>query len=91
LQPGGVASPPFSVSNQQDDLGDMPLPSGFVQLPIFNHNEVSMLDDLDYKGCHYINTVDGYRFTHEETYSSVEYLKDDLRAPISAAFGLNKT
>ena len=49
-----------------------------------------MLDDLGLEGCQYVHKVDSYRFPNEDTYSSVEYLKDDLRAPISAAFGLNQ-
>ena len=34
--------------------------------------------------------MDGYRFPAESTYYSVEWLKDDLREPISAAFNLTE-
>ena len=54
---GGVASPPFQVRDQRviiEKLGDYALPDGFVQMPIFNHLEVSMADDLDMNGCQYV-------------------------------------
>ena len=81
LQPKGLAAPPFEIRNK--DLGsETPLPDGFVQMPIFNHLEGSMADDLDLNGCQYVFEVDSYRFTAEDTYLSVEWLKDDLREPI---------
>lgn len=91
LAPEGVASPPFKVRGQKsinEDLGDLPLPEGYVQLPIYDHNEVSMGDDLDLTGCSYVNAVDGYEFPAESTYISVEFLKDDLREPFKNAFNL---
>lgn len=71
LRTGGISAPPFGVrssNNLQEELGDLPLPQGFIQMPIFNHNEVSMGDDLDLTGCDYVNAVDGYRFPAESTY-----------------------
>ena len=38
--------------------------------------------------CAYANKVDGYRFPSEETYSDVEYLKNDLREPFTKFFNL---
>ena len=35
-----------------------------------------------------MNTVDGYRFPNEDTYLSVEFLKEDLRQPFTEAFSL---
>ena len=49
-----------------------------------------MADDLDLTGCDYVNAVDGYRFPDETTYSQVEFLKDDLREPFTAAFNLTE-
>mmetsp|Transcript_22038 Transcript_22038/g.27075 ORF Transcript_22038/g.27075 Transcript_22038/m.27075 type:complete len:124 (-) Transcript_22038:738-1109(-) len=86
----GVASPPLKVRGSQKKLGDSPLPNGYIQMPIFNHIEPSMADDLELTGCDYVNNVDGYRFPAEDTYFSVEWLKEDLRAPISDAFNLTK-
>lgn len=70
-------------------LGNSPLPYHYTQLPIYNHMEDTISDDLDLGGCGYVDTVDGYRFPAESTYQSVEWLKDDLRDPISDAFGLS--
>ena len=94
LNHGEVASPPFQVRDQHDmitRLGRHPLPDGFNPVPIFNHNEVSMTDDLDLTGCNYVNEVDGDRFPSESTYTNVEFLKDDLRQPFTEAFNLNQT
>ena len=71
-------------------LGSQPLPQGFVQVPVFMQNEVSMSDDLDMDGCDYVQSVDSYRFPSESTYYSVEWLKDDLREPIGNAFNLTE-
>lgn len=93
LQRDGAASPPFQVREHigiNNDLGDSPLPEGFVQIPIYNHMETSMADDLDLPGCDYVQAVDGYRFPAESTYSGVEYLKDDLRIPIAENFDLTE-
>ena len=91
VSPGGVASPPFKVRDQRkinEELGNYALPEGFIQLPIYNHNENAMSDDLDIPGCQYVQDVDIYRFPAESTYSQVEFLKDDLREPITKAFNL---
>lgn len=68
------------------DLGRNPLPNGFVSVPIFNHKEATPVDDINMSGCSYVNNVDGYTFPADSTYTSVEYLLDDLRDPISEAF-----
>ena len=89
----GVSAPPFTVRDSvstNEKLLNLPLPQGFVQLPIYNHLEENLTDDLDMYGCDYVNTVDSYRFPDEATYSSVEWLKDDLRDPIGNAFNLTK-
>ena len=62
-----------------------------MQVPVFNHIETSMTDDLNLSGCNYVNEVDSYRFPAESTYYSVEYLKDDLRAPFTEAFNLTES
>ena len=68
---------------------DNPLPMGFVQIPIFSHIDMSNIrDDLDFEGCDYVNTVDGYRFPHGSTYVDYQWLMDDLRAPISDWYNL---
>jgi hypothetical protein len=67
----GVAAPPFTLRegvSTNKKLGNLPLPQGFIQLPIFNHLEESLADDLDLYGCDYVNTVDAYRFPDEATY-----------------------
>lgn len=60
-----------------------PLPNGFVSIPIYTHMEHTMLDDIAMEGCSYINAVDGYNFPADSTYASVEYLRTNLRSPIS--------
>ena len=70
-------------------LGDNALPGGFNQVPLFNRDEQSLADDLDLNGCNYVNDVDSARFPAESTYAQVEFLKDDLRAPFTEAFGLS--
>ena len=91
--PDGVASPPFRVRNQPEinsSLDGLPMPDGFVAVPIFNHNEINEADDLDLTGCDYVNTVDGYRFPNENTYTQVDFLRDDLREPFTEAYNLTE-
>jgi len=70
------------------ELGQDPLPNGFVSIPIYSHMENTILDDINMGGCSYINAVDGYNFPADSTYESVDYLMNDLRSPISQAFNL---
>ena len=49
-----------------------------------------MINDLDLNGCDYVHKVDSARFISESTYKQVEFLKDDLREPFTAAFNLTK-
>lgn len=46
------------------------------------------MDDNDMYGCDYVNAVDSYTFPNENTYASVEWLKDDLRDPIAICFNM---
>ena len=99
----GVAAPPMNIKYASDigeSLGDLPLPDGFTGMPIFNHMEeynslgefIELIDDdLDLYGCGYVDTVDGYRFPAESTYTDYEYLKTDLRWPFYEAYGLSYT
>ena len=70
------------------ELGQDPLPNGFVSIPIYTHMENTILDDINMGGCSYINAVDGYNFPADSTYESVDYLMNDLSSPISQAFNL---
>lgn len=84
--------PPMKIRDARSinlALGEDPLPNGFVSIPIYSHQENSILDDINMGGCSYINAVDGYRFPADSTYESVNYLLDDLRSPISQAFNLS--
>lgn len=67
------------ASNINNQLGANPLPNGFVSIPIFSHQETTILDDINMSGCSYINEVDSYRFPADSTYESVDYLLQDLR------------
>ena len=69
-------------------LGLSPLPNGFVSIPVYNFQDNTSHDDINTPGCPYVDKVDNYNFPADSTYSSVSYLIDDLRAPISEAFGL---
>lgn len=80
-----------NVVSINNDLGLAPLPNGFVSIPIYNHKEASALDDINMTGCSYVNKVDGYTFPADSTYTSVDYLLDDLREPISEGFNLTAT
>jgi hypothetical protein len=91
LSQGGRGMPPMNIRNLvsiNNDLGLNPLPNGFVSIPIYNHKEASPMDDINMSGCSYVNKVDGYTFPAESTYTSVDYLIDDLREPISEGFNL---
>jgi hypothetical protein len=93
LKVGGRGMPPLSIRNANAinvDLGRNPLPNGFVSIPVYNHQEATPIDDVNMEGCTYVKKVDGYTFPSETTYDSVSYLIDDLRAPISAEFGLSQ-
>ena len=86
--------PPLKIrdgSKYNTDLGLSALPLGFVSIPIFSHKEADLVDDLDLSGCEYVNDVDSFTFPDESTYDSVDYLLDDLRAPISDCFNLTVT
>lgn len=84
--------PPMKIRDAKSiniELGKSPLPNGFVSIPIFSHQESTILDDIEMSGCSYISAVDGYRFPADSTYDSVDYLLEDLRSPISQAFNLS--
>ena len=49
-----------------------------------------MADDLDLKGCGYVDKVDAFRFPNDDTYASARYVVDLLYQPIAEAFGLDK-
>lgn len=66
-----------------------PLPNGFVSIPIYSFTEKTIDDDIAYSGCSYTNAVDSARFPNDATYTSVDYLLNDLRVPVSTAFGLS--
>ena len=86
--------PPMKIRNANAinfELGRDPLPNGFVSIPIYNHKEATPLDDINMSGCSYVNAVDGYTFPSDSTYTSVDYLLEDLREPISEAFNLTAT
>lgn len=83
--------PPIKIRDAQQvnfDLGIDPLPNGFVSIPVFSHKEATIYDDINMAGCSYINAVDGYNFPADSTYTSVDYLLEDLREPITEAFNL---
>ena len=93
LQPGQPASPPFKVRGSeqlQASLGTDALPNGFQGIPIYNYLDMPMADDLDLKGCGYVDKVDAFRFPNDDTYASAWYLVDLLNQPIAEAFGLDK-
>ena len=81
LESGQPASPPFKIrefAKVQETLGADALPHGFQGIPIFNHMDMPMNDDLDLKGCDYVNKVDEFRFPNDDTYKDVSYLIDLL-------------
>ena len=81
MSDGGVGLPPFTVrdiTTLNTDLGDTPLPAGYIQVPLFNIAEETLRDDLDLDGCEYVDIVDSARFPADSTYSSVFYLVGDL-------------
>jgi len=83
--------PPLKIrdaAKYNSDLGLSALPYDFVSIPIYSHLDAEIIDDLDLYGCQYVNDVDSYTFPAESTYDSVDYLLDDLRAPISDCFNL---
>jgi hypothetical protein len=69
-------------------MGLTPLPNGFRELPSGSFQNPTENDDMDMYGCDYVNDVDGYTFPNENTYASVEWLKDDLRDPIAVCFNM---
>lgn len=90
----GLGLPPFKVRGSKEVnkiLGNAALPHDFRPQQLISFLDHSIHDDLDMYGCNYVNTVDGYTFPNEETYSSVEWLKDDLRDPISICFNLTES
>lgn len=82
----------FKVRDQEKlvvGLGYNSLPYNVANIPIFSHvDQTNIEDDLDLKGCNYVNDVDGYRFPSGSTYVDYEWLMNDLREPISDMFNL---
>lgn len=75
----------------KQELGLNALPLGFVSVPIYSFIDMSNIhDDLDFPGCDYVNKVDGYNFGAAATYTPVDWLLDDLRAPIAGMFNLTE-
>lgn len=84
--------PPITIRNSESinyAIGRDPIPNGFVSVPIFEFDNDTMDDDIGLGGCEYVNKVDGYNFPNDSTYTSVDWLLDDLREPIGEAFGLS--
>lgn len=94
LEADGRGMPPIKIRNHEIINYEMhrdPLPNGFVSVPIFEFQNPTIWDDIGYWSCDYVAKVDGYNFPNDATYTSVDYLLDDLREPISEAFGLTPT
>ena len=91
METTGLGLPPFKVRGVKEVnkiIGEPALPHGFRELPLSVFMETTMNDDLDLYGCEYVNEVESYTFPSESTYSSVEWLKDDLREPMQTCFNL---
>ena len=69
-------------------MGNVALPHGFRSIQSTSFENPTLDDDLDMTGCDYVNEVDSYTFPAESTYASAEWLKDDLRIPISICFNM---
>jgi len=85
--------PPINIRNSATinySIGRDPIPNGFVSVPIFEFDNATMDDDIGLGGCEYVDKVDGYNFPADSTYTSVDWLLDDLREPIGEAFGLSQ-
>ena len=96
LRADGRSAPPFGVRNTADieaALGDLALPFGYNQIPIYNKNNQPLDDDLDMGGCTYVSEVDGYRFPANSTYEPEPrgYLTQGLYEPINQYWALNQT
>ena len=96
LQDGGRSAPPFGIRNVSQieaDLGNLALPYGYTQVPIYNKNNQPLDDDLDMGGCTYVQDVDSHRFPADSTYEPEPraYLTEGLYEPINRYWGLNET
>ena len=94
LQDGGRSAPPFGIRNVsqiETDLGNLALPYGYTQVPIYNKNNQPLDDDLDMGGCTYVHDVDSHRFPADSTYEPEPraYLTEGLYEPINRYWGLN--
>lgn len=86
--------PPISIRNADSlnsSLKRDPLPNGFVSVPIFEFENDTIDDDIGLGGCGYVDKVDGHNFGASSTYTSADWLLDDLRDPIGEAFGLSQS
>jgi hypothetical protein len=93
LDTTGLGLPPFKVRGAKEvnqAMGTVALPHGYRSIQSTSFENPTIDDDLDMTGCNYVNTVDGYTFPAESTYASVEWVKDDLRIPISVCFNLTQ-
>jgi hypothetical protein len=82
LETGERGLPPMKIRNAAEinkELGRSPLPNGFVSIPVFAHTENSLIDDISFGGCDFVNLVDGYNYPRNETYSDYYYLCNELK------------
>ena len=73
-----VAMPPFAVRNGEkinSELGDLPLPNGYVQVDIkvFNNHDIN--DDVSTDGCKYINSVRDLRENDPSIWAKYKWMQ----------------
>ena len=87
-----VAMPPFAVRNGEkinSELGDLPLPNGYVQVDIkvFNNHDIN--DDVSTDGCKYINSVRDLRENDPSIWAKYKWMQQDTEGPIEVALNVD--
>jgi len=77
-----------STINQQ--LGENPLPNGFVSVPISTFVDKSLLDDVSYSGCQYAQDEVTDRRYDDVTYQDYMWIANFVRDPLAEALGVSE-
>lgn len=90
-QLNSVAAPPFKVRNSKqvnERLGSYALPRDYTAVPIVTYINGDLHDDVQYKGCNYIQQSVNMRDINDTIYAPYWNLVDETRHPIRVALDL---
>ena len=57
-------------------LGDMPLPNGFVSVPVTTFKDGEFIDDIAYNGCPFVHETESSRSSDNVVFQDFWWLQD---------------